>query len=344
MSQLILYFIFLVFASIFLLKITNSILKYFNFYSNPTTRGLHDTPITTSGGIYFIFYLILLFFVLDKNLFEKPFIEIFILMIVAIIFGVLDDKNNFRRVYKLLFQIFIGLTFIFLLNFELFENLFPLIKIDFVYLFLNIFFIVAFLNFINFIDGSDGNLILFIFFIIICLITKLFLNFSIEKYIYLIYLFPFLISFYFSNINKNIFLGDSGSIFFSIFLILNLELFIKEGIIFISDILIISSYFVTDMIITFFLRAYHYGFNSFKAHRDHAYQNFCYINKNHKKLSLYMSIYNFIYLFPLYLIYLNEILSFLTTMFFSLIPPILFVIKYSPLIKKNNEKLPEEKL
>ncbi len=344
MSILILYFIFLVFASLFLLKITNTILKYFNFNSSPTTRGLHDLPITTSGGVYFVFYLILLFFVLDANFFENSYIEIFILLLSTIIFGILDDKINFRKLYKLLFQIFLAFTLIFLFHFKLFQNIFPLIKIDFIYFFLNIFFIVAFINFINFIDGSDGNLILFVFFIIFCLVSKLYINYSVDQYIYIIYFIPFLISFYLFNINKKIFLGDSGSIFLGIFLLFNFNYFINKKIIYIEDVLIISSYFITDMIITFILRAYHYGFNSLTAHRDHAYQNFCYINKNHKKLNFYLFIYNFIYLFPLYFLYLKKIISFLPIMLFSLIPPIFFVIKYSPLIKKINDNLHKKKL
>ena len=335
MNYLILYFIFLVFASFFLLKITNSTLRHFNFISKPTDRGLHTLPVTTSGGVYFVFYFIILFLVSNKTLFEKNIIEIFLLLSVAIIFGMLDDKKNFSRKLKLIVQIALSLILVIFFNFELFQNLFPLIEIDIFYFLLNILFLVAFINFINFVDGSDGNLTLFVFFIFFCLVIKLYFSLLIGQYIYLIYFFPFLITFYFFNIRKKIFLGDSGSIFLSVFLVLNLNYFVNKEIIQISDVLIISSYFITDMILTFGLRIYHYGLNSFKAHRDHAYQNFCYLNKDHKKFSFYMFVYNFIYLFPLYLLYLKGLVSFLPIIFFSLIPPIFFVIKYSPLIKKN---------
>ena len=337
MNYLILYFIFLLFASFFLLKMTNKTLRSFNFISKPTDGGLHGSPVTTSGGIYFVFYLIILLFNLNGTFFEDNVVVIFLLLLAAMIVGMLDDKKNFSRRYKLFIQIILSLILIIFFNFKLFQNLFPSIEINIFYLLLNILFLVSFINFINFIDGSDGNLILFVFFIFFCLVTKLYLSSSINQYIYLIYFFPFLISFYFLNIKKKIFLGDSGSCFLSIFLILNLNYFVNKEIILIYDVIIISSYFITDMILTFFLRIYYYGFNSFKAHRDHAYQNYCYIKKDHKKLNLYMCLYNFVYLFPLYFLFLHEFITFLTASLFSLIPPIIFVIKYSPLIRKDNE-------
>jgi UDP-N-acetylmuramyl pentapeptide phosphotransferase/UDP-N-acetylglucosamine-1-phosphate transferase len=339
MNYLILYFIFLLFASFFLLKITNKILRFFNFISIPTGRGLHKLPVTTSGGVYFIFYLIVLNLNLNLNgtLFENNIAVIFILLLTTIIFGLLDDKRNFSRRYKLFVQIILSITMIIFFNFELFQNLFPSVEIDILYLILNILFLISFINFINFIDGSDGNLILFVFFIFFCLVAKLYFSFSIDQYIYLIYFFPFLISFYFFNIKKKIFLGDSGSSFLSIFLILNLNYFVNKEIILIYDVIIISSYFITDMILTFFLRIYYYGFNSFKAHRDHAYQNYCYLKKDHKKLNLYMCIYNFIYLFPLYFLFLHEFINYLSALLFCLVPPVIFVIKYSPLINYKNK-------
>ena len=337
MNYLILYFIFLLFASFFLLKITNYTLRRFDFISKPTDRGLHILPVTTSGGVYFIFYLVILILNFNQYLFDENILKIVLLLSASLLFGMLDDKKNFRRIYKLIIQFILSLFIIFLFNFELFQNLFPSIEINIFYFLLNLFFLIAFINFINFIDGSDGNLLLFVFFIFFCLVLKLFSSSLIDKYIYLIYFFPFLIVFYFFNIRKKIFLGDSGSIFLSVFLILNLNYFVGKGIIQIYDIFIISSYFIIDMILTFSLRIYYYGFNSFKAHRDHAYQNYCHINRDHKKFNFYMCIYNFVYIFPLYLLFLNNYIDFLIAFIFCLIPPIFFVIKYSPLIKKKND-------
>lgn len=334
MSQTILYFIFLVFASFFLLKATSSILRYYNFSSKPTVRGLHKYPITTSGGVFFIFYIIIMFFFTDGTLLEKNFGEIFILLSAILVFGIFDDKKNLSRKPKLFAQIILSIILIYFFEFELFEELFPQININHIYVALNILFLIGFINFINFIDGSDGNLILFVIFILICLISKLQITLSIDNYIYLIYFFPFLIIFYFFNINKKIFLGESGSFFLSTFLILNLNYYVLKDLVIISDILIISSYFIVDMIITFILRIYHYGKDSFTAHRDHAYQNFCYLKKNHKKLNLYMLIYNFLYVFPLYIMYVNKLISPSLTLIFCLMPSIYFVLKYSPLVKK----------
>jgi len=258
------------------------------------------------------------------------------LSLIVIIFGLIDDKKNLNRKMKLFFQLIISLILILSFNFNLFQNLFPSINIDYVHLFLNIIFIIGLINFINFIDGSDGNLTLFIFFIFICLIVKLKFNFLIEQYLYLIYLLPFLICFYLFNIQKKIFLGESGSFFLGIFLILNLNYFVSKNIIIITDLLIIASYFISDMIITFFLRIYHYGIHSFKAHRDHAYQQFCYLKKEHKKLNVYMCFYNFLYLLPLYFLNLSSNISDLLIILICYIPPIIFILKFSPLVKIKN--------
>ena len=278
-----------------------------------------------------------MFFVLDENILGQNLIYVFFLLFITIIFGVIDDKKSLSRRKKLVTQLILSLILILLFQFDLIQNLFPTIKIKYVYFLLNIFFIIGFINFINFIDGSDGNLTLFVFFIFVCLTGKLQIIFLLDQHFYLIYFCSFLITFYFFNIRKKIFLGESGSFFLSIFLILNINYFVDSNIIFISDILIIGSFFITDMIITFFLRIYRYGLNSFKAHRDHAYQHFCYLSKDHKLLNIYMLIYNFIYILPLYLMSLKGEISSLLTILFCYIPSIIFVLKYSPLIKIRND-------
>ena len=302
--------------------------------SKPTSRGLHKYPIITSGGVFFIFYIIFLFFLSSEKLIDVYNYQTLLLFLIILTFGVYDDKKNLRRYLKLLAQSVLALIFIYIFNFQLSETFLPNIKIDFLYVILNIFILIGFINFINFIDGSDGNLTLFIIFVLICLISKFFIYSSIEFFDHLIYFLPFLFTFYLFNIQKKIFLGESGSLFFSTFLLLNFNYFALENLLNLKDLLIIFSYFIVDMIFTFVLRFYHYGLNSFKAHRDHAYQHFCYLKKKYKKLNFYMMIYNICYLFPFYQLYLHNYLSFLNALLFSLIPPVYFVIKYSPLIKK----------
>ena len=62
------------------------------------------------------------------------------------------------------------------------------------------------------------------------------------------------------------------AVFFKYFLILNFNFFLKINVIDLIEIILILSYFIVDMTVTFVLRIYKYGINSFKAHRDHAYQ------------------------------------------------------------------------
>ena len=338
MYQIFLYFISLLLASFFLLNFTILILRNCNFYSKPTDRGLHKDPVITSGGSYFIFYIVFIYLTFDGTIIGYSFLEISLILIFAIIFGIYDDKNNLTRRFKLLTQIILSLILIIFFNFQLLQNFFPSLNYTYIYLFLNIFFIIAFINFVNFIDGSDGNLILFVFFIFIFLLIKLNFIKEVNEYIYLLYFIPFLVSFYLLNIRKKIFLGESGSLYLGIFLVLNLEHFAIKEIMKISDLLIISSYFLVDMIITFVLRIYIYGFNSFKAHRDHSYQFFCHLMNDHKKFNLFMGIYNFGYILPIYLLNLLGYIPEFISVLLCIVPPVFFVLKYSPLIKILNEK------
>ena len=112
--------------------------------------------------------------------------------------------KQFKRYLKLLAQSVLALIFIYIFNFQLSETL-PNIKIDFLYVILNIFILIGFINFINFIDGSDGNLTLFIIFVLICLISKFFIYSSIEFFDHLILFLSFCLLSTYSIFRKDFF-------------------------------------------------------------------------------------------------------------------------------------------
>ena len=225
MNSIFLYFISLLFASYFCFKITYKILHHFNLYSYPTSRGLHKSPIITSGGIFFIFYLLLLFLIKKENFYNESIYNSLILLAFVIMLGLFDDKYNFSRKYKLFIQIIVSITIVKLFEFRIIEIFFSLVDTNILIILVNIFLIIAFINFINFIDGTDGNLILFNLFIFISLLIKIFLLKIFNEYVHILYFIPFLVVLYFYNMKKKIFLGDSGSFFLSIFLILNFNYF-----------------------------------------------------------------------------------------------------------------------
>lgn len=338
MSNIFPYFILLTIVSFFFTKFSIILLKNLKYYSLPTKRGLHVNSTVTSGGIIFLCYLLFLVFIYkNEKIIEINNLFFFSILLFTIIFGLFDDKINIKSSKKIIIQLIIAIILIFFYEFSLFQKLFLLTDNFYICLFLNILFIVAFINFINFIDGADGNLSLFAFFIFNFLLIKFIFTSSNVEINHIIYFLPFLISFYFFNIQKKLFLGESGSFFLSIFLILNLNFYVGETLIVLTDILIISSYFIIDMVLTFFLRLYKFGIEGFKAHRDHAYQNFCLIKKNHKILNIVMFVFHFVYIFPLYILSLKNYISLYLVLVLCMLPSLIFVIKFSPLLK-NYEK------
>ena len=279
-----------------------------------------------------MFYNLIYIFTSQKNFHTNSFL-ISIIFFYPIIFGLFDDKYNFKIITKLIFQILFSLLVLFFFDFEIFNSFFS-IKWNLLLLILNFIFIIGFINFINFIDGSDGNLISFTAFVFLALIVKVFYLYQIDNYFYLIYFIIFLNIFYIYNINKKIFLGESGSFFISCFLLLNLNYFLKKNIIFFEDILILFSYFIVDMSLTFFLRLQKYGFSSFKAHKDHAYQFFCYKKKSHLKFNIILNLYNLFFIIPLYIVYIMNIIPSYIILLIVFIPSIIFAKYYSPLINE----------
>ena len=109
----------------------------------------------------------------------------------------------------------------------------------------------------------------------------------------------------------------------------------KINVIDLIEIILILSYFIVDMTVTFVLRIYKYGINSFKAHRDHAYQNFCLKKNNHKNFNLLMFFYNFFFIIPIFFINSKFEIPIFIILSLCFLPPIIFVSKYSPLLNKN---------
>jgi UDP-GlcNAc:undecaprenyl-phosphate GlcNAc-1-phosphate transferase len=188
-------------------------------------RKLHRRPIPLLGGIMFFSTFILInFYLIFFHELTKNALIIFICCIFCLVLGLTDDIKKISYKYKFLFLIIIYYIFVSLdsnlqinkIYFSTFNKEFYLdhFKIPFTILCL-----LLLTNAINLIDGMDGLCILISIIFILWLIntfqnTQSYYIVLIISLIYILYL----------NLKKNIFLGDSGSLFLGSLIGLNILL------------------------------------------------------------------------------------------------------------------------
>ena len=188
-------------------------------------RKLHKKMVPLLGGvmIFSSFILINLYLIFFQEL-TKTTLIIFVCCMFCLILGLIDDIKRLSYKYKFILLIII---------FYLFVSLDPLLQINKFYFstfnkefYLNnlsipftVLCLLLLINAINLIDGIDGLCILISILFIIWLMNT-FQNFgllyitAITSLFYILYL----------NLKKNIFLGDSGSLFLGCLIGLNLIL------------------------------------------------------------------------------------------------------------------------
>jgi UDP-N-acetylmuramyl pentapeptide phosphotransferase/UDP-N-acetylglucosamine-1-phosphate transferase len=294
---------------------------------------LHHNAVATSGGSIFIFYLaIILFFFFNGQVNVIYFNIIFFGGFLAIIYGILDDIHNLSVLKKFSTQSFI-VIFILVLNKQGFflNYLTRDIYYDF---FLSYIFLLIIFNACNFIDGSDGTLLLFLlqlilFFCYFAFIKKI----PISSIFFVYIIFPFLIPLFYFNIMKKVFIGESGSFFIGLFIILVFLYSLNVNILTLYHWLLMGSYFFWDITITFILKIILHKFKIFIPHKDHAYQNFIYLNKNHQLFNFIFSLFKIFLCFPVVILFDSDIISFELAFTLLSIPIIFFIIIYSPLIR-----------
>ena len=170
------------------------------------------TPLLGGIMIFSSFILINLYLIFFKEL-NKTSLIIFISCTTCLILGLIDDIKNISYKYKFAILIII---------FYLFASLDPNLQVNKIYFstvnkevylnYLSIPFTVLCLllltNAINLIDGIDGLCILISIIFIIWLIN----SFKTTNSLYIVLIVSLIYTFYL-NLKKNIFLGDSGSLF-----------------------------------------------------------------------------------------------------------------------------------
>ena len=256
------YFSLFLFALFLLTLFLPKIARSLKIIDKPDdARKIHSKPTPALGGLI-LYSSIIFHFIFDQILiFEYKFSETFIIIFCSTIFfliGFLDDQKGLGPIQKTTFIIFTLLIILPLnenfiidvLNFKYFIS-YPVLLQN-ASLFFTIFCIYAFFNAFNFIDGVDGLSISYGIFLLIFI--SYFSNYTDKLYFTLILSLIFCLIL---NLNKKIFLGNSGaslfSIILSLLLILNYNKFQK---IYADEILILFLIPGIDMIRVIFERLF----------------------------------------------------------------------------------------
>lgn len=322
------YFILGMSASFIAIKVYFFIANKFNIFAYVNNRSLHSTQTITSAGIIIpillLSFLVLEYFFINKNIFNLTNYLILSCTFFSII-GLIDDKFNLSAKNKFILQILLSLVLLFvnLLIFKKFIFNGEILILLLYFLFLSLFF----LNTFNFLDGIDGMALSIFTFTLICYTIFFRDNFYLNS-VNVLYGILFILLFY--NIQKKCFIGDSGSLFLGS-LIGFITIF---GVYFynwdIILIVMILSYWITDTFITFFTRLL-FVKNWYGTHTMHPYQNLAKYFSGHFKVIIILNFFNFLYILPIALFYINFPKFKFILLFLTFLPTIIFCLKFGPL-------------
>ena len=323
----ILFFMFSVIVSLMYKKIAinNNIIAIKNH------RTLHAIPTPKGGGIVFSLLFLLSFILIWLNwqLPKELFLIIGVGVMVASIFGFIDDIKNIRAIFKLIVQIFLAAWVVCCLEYG------GLLQLDWISNFLAIpfllFFMVWIINAYNFIDGIDGFAASGAIFICLTLAVLLFITNGPIEIMAIFVLIAAVVSGFllFNWPPATIFMGDAGSVFLG-YVFGSLLLFTTlTSNISIWSWLTVLGYFFADTIITQILRVvlvkkWHL------PHRSHAYQNLARITGSHLKVTRGVILYNLMWVLPLTLLSALRPEMGVVTAILAIMPALVIAFKYGP--------------
>ena len=307
----------IIFLSIF---IYYKLPKKYQIYSIPNNRSSHSENKISSAGIPIIIVFLFFYFFNNQTL---NLISIFFMINIFLIlfYGYLDDKISLAQNLKLVIQCYLALSivlYIHLLGYKL--N---------VLITLSVFlFAIFFFNLINFIDGADGNLSLNLLLISCNLV--LYFYFSDYSYLLIFIIISSIVFLFFFNFPPSkMFLGETGSAFFSYIMLFSLMMIFFENRDNFFSLLILYSFIFSDVLITLGYRVFKYKFDASKGHKTHLYQLIA-AKFGHKTNLKYIFLYTFLFITPMFhlsMIYDSQLIK-LTLYFISIIPSIFLVLKF----------------
>ena len=334
--------LFFILGSGFFLTLLLSYLYVGNAYKlkilfvEPNFRSSHNQPTPTGAGIIFaLVYIVLLFFLILLEELNSIFLvtALSIGAISATLFGFYDDLYSASTRSKLILQILLGLWVLFIFGNNIFiyleENFGVLTWISFIFVF---FLLVWFSNAINFMDGINGMLGSSTILIMFSASLLTFLAGGYFENIVLCLLLtsvtaPFLL---FNFPRASIFMGDSGSLFIGyIISSLMIKSVIDGDLSFWTWAILLGHVFIEPSITTILrmklTRAW------YEPHRSCAYQNLSRKLSSHKKVTTGAVLFHIIWLLPLATFSLYFDALGLVIYFFSILPIVIFTVKYGPL-------------
>ncbi len=318
----------------YLLNKFNLFAKKYKIIAIGNHKNLHHGIVASGAGIVFGSIYILLTTLMFFNSYIN--LDIFILIFFGssscLILGFFDDLYDLRVLVKLSFQVLITILIIYY-TFNSLLNSNDLIY-NFVFIFLISLLSVWALNAYNFMDGADGHLCTLSFMQCTLINFALYLYNDFELFIPVLLLSLVLLIFLKFNWEPaEIFMGDTGSLFIGINFIIFTMIIFKFNILSPYVTIIIFSYYLIDSMGTLFVRMF-LKLSWKKRHRSHPYQNFSRIF-SHSIMSKYVILIHLVWLLPLLIISFNYPEYDMILCIISMIPSIIFQIKYGPMYSSN---------
>ena len=263
-------------------------------------RKFHKKKTPLLGGVMFFlsFVLINLYLLFFQNLIQSSLI-IFASSTICLILGLIDDIKKISYKIK-----FLGLIIIFYLTISLdptlqinkiYSSIFnKIFYLDFLKIPFTILCLLLLTNALNLIDGMDGLCILISTILLVWLMS----TFQNTEPLYIV-LIASLIYIFYLNLKKNIFLGDSGSLFLGCMIglniILNYNLEISKIYYPVENIFIALMLPGLDMLRVFIIRIYNKK-NPFSPDRIHLHHLL--LNKNFRPIKI-LTIFFILILLPI---------------------------------------------
>jgi len=331
---------------IFILYLSILIITYFmvDFYINfaktknivatGNNKNLHEGEIPRGAGIVFgNIYIVLIMISYINNFLPLSFlIPIVCGSFFCIILGFFDDVYDLKAKYKFIFQNLIILGLVIYSNFSsIYENFNSLF---FTYLIMLTIFKVWMLNAFNFLDGTDGHLSCVCIMQSVLMVVALYLNSNFELIIPIILLSLVVSIFLLFNLPPaKVFMGDAGSMFIGINLIIFILISLQNSFLNIYLIFIIFSYYFVDTLGTLIIRTLQKKPWT-SRHRSHPYQNFSRIFGHRKTLRI-TTIIHMLWLLPIVIlaIYFENFQPHFAII--SLIPLLIYLIKFGSLFSSD---------
>lgn len=275
-----------------------ALIKHFNFLLDKpdTIRKFHTRPTPLIGGLI----ILIVFFIYNLLMNQNYNFNFFLFLLIFFLLGFIDDIFNLSPYIKISVLI---LIISFYKNYLFFEEVyfyeFGAVKLSFLgsYIFFTLS-ILLFINASNMMDGIDGAAITYYIFLLLLLLINIS---SIPKNTFIILLVIYSILLIF-NLNKKIFIGDSGiylsSILFSYFIINEHKEGIvdhfKESFFYAENIFLMMFLPGLDMLRLFFYRAINKN-SPFRADTNH----FHHLLRFKFNSIMSLVIINFFYYFPI---------------------------------------------